>query len=173
VLRLGKSTGPATLTFGDARPLGHFARSRLSAILLGGLIAGTIDIGAAALINFAIPLLILHFIAGGLLGKAALAGGAAVELLGLALQWAMSLMIAAVYVVACGWLPILRRHWIGGGLAYGVGIFFVMNYVVVPLSAWARWPHFTAARLSENMLAMLLFGLMVAFFAQGSETAAM
>jgi hypothetical protein len=144
------------------------ARSRLGAILLGGLIAGTLDIGAAALINLLSPLVILHFIAGGLLGKAALAGGAPVELLGLVLQWVMSLLIAAVYVVACGWLPILRRRWVGCGLAYGVIIFFVMNYVVVPLSAWARWPHFSVEKFAENLLAMLLFGLIVAFFARRS-----
>ncbi|TMH36972.1 MAG: hypothetical protein E6H66_03940 [Betaproteobacteria bacterium] len=66
----------------------------LVAILLGGFIAGTIDIGAAALINWVSPILILHFIAGGLLGKAALGGGTPVALLGLLLQWAMSLIIA-------------------------------------------------------------------------------
>ena len=51
-------------------------------------------------------------------------------------------------------------------------IFFVMNYAVVPLSAWARWPHFTADKFAENLLAMLLFGLIVAFFAQRSIAAA-
>jgi hypothetical protein len=61
--------------------------SDLTAVLLGGFVAGTIDIGAAALINVASPILILHFIAGGLLGKAALAGGASAALLGLVLQW--------------------------------------------------------------------------------------
>jgi hypothetical protein len=146
-------------------------RSGLNAILLGGFIAGTLDIGAAALINLVSPLLILHFIAGGLLGKAALAGGASVELLGLGLQWVMSLCIAAVYVAACGRLPILRRRWIAGGLAYGVAIFLIMNYVVVPLSAWARWPHFSVQKFAENLLAMLLFGLIVAFFAQRSAAA--
>lgn len=160
------------MTSGGALAQGHFGRSGLSAILLGGFIAGTIDIGAAALINWVSPLLILRFIAGGLLGKAALAGGAPVELLGLVLQWVMSLLIAAVCVVACGWLPSLRRRWVGGGLTYGVIIFFVMNYAVVPLSAWARWPHFTADKFAEILLAMLLFGLIVAFFAQRSIAAA-
>ena len=136
------------------------------AILLGGFIAGTIDIGAAALINLASPVLILHFIAGGVLGKAALTGGTPVALLGLGLQWAMSLMIATVYVVVSRWLTLLRRRWILGGLAYGVIIFFVMNYVVVPLSAWARWPRFTIEKFTANMLAMLLFGLIVAYFAK-------
>jgi hypothetical protein len=38
----------------------------------------------------------------------------------------------------------------------------------VPLSAWTTWPHFTAVKFVENMVAMLLFGLIVAFFAQRS-----
>lgn len=146
-------------------------KSDLTAILVAGLAAGTIDIGAAALINLANPILILHFIAGGLLGKAALEGGAAVALLGLVLQWAMSLIIAAIYVVSSGRLLVLRRRWIVWGLAYGVIIFLVMNYAVVPLSAWARWPHFTAEKFAENMLAMLLFGLIIAFFARQSAFA--
>jgi hypothetical protein len=138
----------------------------LLAILLGGFIAGTLDIGAAALINLANPLLILKFVAGALLGKPALAGGPSVALLGVVVQWAMSLIIAALYVFAARWLPVLRRRWLASGLAYGVVIFLVMNYVVVPLSAWAKWPRFTAEQFSENMLAMLLFGLIVAYFAQ-------
>jgi hypothetical protein len=141
-------------------------RSDLIAIVLGGFVAGTIDIGAAALINVTSPILILRFIAGGLLGNAALAGGASAALLGLALQWMMSLIIATVYVVPSGWLPVLRRRWVVGGVAYGAVIFFVMNYIVVPLSAWARRPHFTAAKFVENMVAMLLFGLIVALFAR-------
>jgi uncharacterized membrane protein YagU involved in acid resistance len=145
-------------------------RSTLLAIVLGGLVAGTLDIGAAALINVANPLLILRFIAGGLLGKPALAGGHEIELLGLALQWAMSLIIAAIYVVVSRRLPVLRRHWVASGLAYGVGIFFVMNYVVVPLSAWAKAPTFTVEKFAENMLAMLVFGLIVAYFALSCAT---
>jgi hypothetical protein len=138
----------------------------LLAIVLGGLVAGTLDIAAAALINLANPFLILKFVAGGLLGKSALAGGPSIALLGLVLQWAISLIIAALYVFAARWLPVLRRRWLTSGLAYGVVIFLVMNFVVVPLSAWAKWPRFTAEQFFENMLAMLLFGLIVAYFAQ-------
>jgi hypothetical protein len=141
-------------------------RSDLTAILLGGFVAGTVDVGAAALINLLSPIRILQFIAGGLLGKAALSGGIPVALLGLVLQWLMAMIIAAVYVLAASWLPVLGRRWIAFGLAYGVVVFFVMNYVVVPLSAWARWPHFTPYSFTANMAAMLLFGLIVAFFAR-------
>ena len=45
------------------------------AIVLGGLIAGTLDIGTAALINGRSPLVILLVIASGLLGKASFQGG--------------------------------------------------------------------------------------------------
>jgi len=151
------------------RTPGLNALSGLSAIFLGGLIAGTIDIGAAALINRVSPLRILHFIAGGLLGKAALEGGTAIELLGLALQWMMSLLIAAFYLGACRWFSHLSRRWVVGGMAYGVVIFLVMNYAVVPASAWARWPNFTAERFAENLGAMLLFGLIIAFFAHRAK----
>ena len=78
----------------------------------------------------------------------------------------MSLIIAAIYVIASQWFPFLRRLWVVGGLAYGVAIFFVMNYVVVPLSAWMRTPHFTDQTFIENMLAMVLFGLIVSYFAK-------
>jgi hypothetical protein len=67
-------------------------------------------------------------------------------------------------------VTILKRQWLAAGLAYGVVVFFVMNYVVVPLSAIGRVPHFTAARFIENLLAMLLFGVIIAFFARSAQT---
>jgi uncharacterized membrane protein YagU involved in acid resistance len=138
------------------------------AILLGGLIAGTLDVGAAALINGRSPLVILLVIASGLLGKASFQGGMPAAALGLVLQWLMSLIIAAIYVLASNRIPELKQHWIAGGLAYGAGIFVVMNYVVVPLSEIGRIPQFTWWTLGGNILAMLGFGLLIAFFARGS-----
>jgi uncharacterized membrane protein YagU involved in acid resistance len=135
------------------------------AILLGGLVAGTLDIGAACLINNAPPAGILRAIAGGLLGKSASTGGLPIAGLGLVLQWAMSILIAAIFVIAGRWMPILRRRWIEAGLAYGVVVFFVMNYVVLPLSAIGHAPRFRIVHFSEDMVAMLVFGLIVAHFA--------
>src|SRR4051812_28223284 len=43
--------------------------SLLAAIMQGGLVAGTLDIGAAALINGVSPAFIVRFVAGGVLGK--------------------------------------------------------------------------------------------------------
>lgn len=142
--------------------------SALQAIVSGGVVAGTLDIGAAALINMASPALILRFVAGGLLGKAALDGGASTALLGYLLQLAMSLIIATVYVGASRRLAWMRTRWIAAGLAFGVVVFFVMNYAVLPLSAWARLPRFTLASFCWNLLAMLAFGIIIAWFARAA-----
>jgi uncharacterized membrane protein YagU involved in acid resistance len=141
-------------------------REVLGAIFLGGLIAAAIDIGAASLISGRSPAFIMQAIAGGLLGKASFDGGIGTAILGAVLQEVMGVLIAAIYVVLSKTVSGLLRQWILSGLTYGVIIFFVMNYVVVPLSAWKSAPHFTSLKFAENMVAMLLFGLIVAFFAR-------
>jgi hypothetical protein len=145
------------------------SRSWLTPILLGGFFAGTIDIGAACLINRVGVITILHAIAGGILGRQSFHDGLPAAALGLVLQWLMSLLIAAIFVFASRWMPWLKRQWLAAGLAYGVPVFLVMNYVVLPLSALGRAPHFTASAFGENLLAMLLFGAIVAFCARESS----
>jgi uncharacterized membrane protein YagU involved in acid resistance len=145
------------------------SRSLFGGILLGGFVAGTIDVGAACLINGLGPVTILQAIASGVMGRASFHSGLRAAGLGLALQWAMSILIAAFFVLASRSLLWLRRQWVTAGVAYGVVIFLVMNYVVVPLSAVGHAPHFTALSFAENMLAMLLFGVIIAYFAHDSS----
>jgi hypothetical protein len=143
---------------------GTFMSSHLLiAILIGGMVAGILDIGAAAAINRKGPVAILHVIASGLLGAKALKGGSLTSALGFLLQLAMSIAIAAIYGLASLWLPILARMWIATGLAYGVGVFVVMTHVVVPLSAAPSRPTPGISKITKDLLAMLGFGLIVAF----------
>jgi hypothetical protein len=147
------------------------ATSGLRAILIGGLVAGTIDIGAAALINSASPVLIAHYIASGALGRAALSEGAAAAYLGVLLQWAMSVIIAAIYWFVTAGMPRLRERWWLGGLLAGVVIYLVMNFVVMPFSAapvtlHAVIAHFRPVKGAENLLAMFVFGLIIAYCAR-------
>ena len=139
------------------------------AVVLGGAIAGVIDIGAASAINgFINPLAICKFIAGGLIGlKAARAGGMEIAALGLALQVGMGILIALIYNIGAMVLPALRRLWLPAGLAFGVGIYFVMEYAVVPLSMIGRSPALALnLSLLLNLLAMMLFGTIIAWFAR-------
>lgn len=142
-------------------------RNALLAAACGGLVAGTIDIFAPSLIYWINPLGVLRFISGGLLGlPAARAGGLATATLGLVLQWIMSILIAAIFVFAAQRMPVLVRRWIAAGIAYGVVVFFVMNYVVRPLSMIGTSPSMGLYDFTTNMAAMWLFGLIVAWFSQ-------
>jgi hypothetical protein len=138
--------------------LGAMARG----ILVGGSVAGIVDIFAATAINGVEPGFILQFIASGLLGKASFHGGLMTIALGLVLQLAMSLIIAAIYGLASTGLPVLIRRPVSMGALFGVGVFIVMTFVVMPLSAAAHPKHppsVTAILL--NLAAMILFGLIV------------
>jgi hypothetical protein len=138
--------------------------SILKTSIYAGLIAGTVDIGAACTINQIGPVPILRFIASGLLGSP-LAHEPWVYCLGLVLQWIMSIIIAAIFVFAAGKIPALLRRWAAAGIAYGVVVYFVMTFVVVPLSR-AKSGHVTLTSFVENLLAMILFGLIVAYVAK-------
>lgn len=142
----------------------------IAAALWGGLIAGALDILAASLITQYNVVRIMQIIAGGVLGKPALAGGAGTAVLGFLLQEAMGVLIALIYVLGSSRWPGLVRRWVPAGIAYGVIVYFVMNYGVLPLSAWHSHPHFNAASFAENMAAMLVFGLIISFFARKQGT---
>jgi hypothetical protein len=138
--------------------------SMLKTSIYAGLVAGTIDIGAACTINQVGPVPILRFIASGLLGTP-LAHEPWVYCLGMVLQWLMSIIIAAIFVSAAAKVPALLRRWVAAGIAYGVVVYFVMTFVVVPLSR-AKSGHVSWTSFAENLLAMIVFGLIVAYIAQ-------
>ncbi len=144
-------------------------RSILKAVLWGGLIAGSVDVISPSLIYMVSPLLILRAIASGLLGKPAFSGGLPVEILGLLLQWGMSIIIAAIYMAAVQWVAWARRDWRVTGLVAGLIIYLVMTYVVRPLSA--AWPPADYSKpidwtkVAENLAAMWVFGLILAYSA--------
>jgi hypothetical protein len=111
----------------------------LRAIAWGGLVIGVVDLLDAfvffGLRSGAPPMGILHSIAAGAIGRdAARAGGAATATLGLFLHFLVATLIATVYVVASRFVPLLRRQWAICGIAFGIIAYFVMTFVVVPLS---------------------------------------
>lgn len=148
----------------------NIKRSTTSAILLGGLIAGALDITSAFasyVPHGASEAGILCFIASGLIGKAALSGGTTMALLGLVVHFGLTTIMAAVFVFAarrCGML--LAQPWFAG-IAYGISVFVVMNYVVVPFSAVASWTPTTGWALAGAVLAHCFYvGVPIAFVAR-------
>lgn len=108
-------------------------------VAFGGLAAGVIDITYAAgfwyLRAGVPPTRIFQSVAAGLLGRdAAVAGGASTAALGLALHFGIATVVSVVYFAAARYAAALwQRPWLFGAL-YGVGVYGVMHYVVVPLS---------------------------------------
>jgi uncharacterized membrane protein YagU involved in acid resistance len=106
---------------------------------LGGLIAGTLDI-VYAIVFFGfrgVPTVsILQSIASGLLGSRAYEGGVATAVLGLLLHFVLMLLIAMIFFIAARRLPSLIRHPVTVGAAYGIAVYWVMNLIVLPLSAY-------------------------------------
>ena len=107
------------------------------AALVGGLAAGALDILYAFTLyglRGVPPERILQSVASGLLGRAAYAGGLWTASLGAVLHGAIAIVMAATYAVASLRFPVLREQALACGAAYGLVLFFAMNYVVVPLS---------------------------------------
>jgi hypothetical protein len=141
-------------------------RSARWAILVGGAIAGTLDIVYAITywsFNGLSAERVLQSVASGLLGKQAYTGGLAFAALGLALHFAMAFAYAAAFVLAYQRLPLLQRRPPLAGIVYGIGIFFFMRHVVLPLSAFPHPIVFRPLGSSLDLMShMFLFGLPIA-----------
>lgn len=124
--------------------------ARMRAVAVGGLAAGTLDILDAFAFSYwragISPVRVLQAISSGLLGRDAFAGGAATAALGLGLHFFIALSAAAVFVLATRAAPVLLRHPLAAGVAYGVTVYGFMQLIVLPLSRFRgggfTWPGF-------------------------------
>ena len=135
-------------------------------IFWGGLIAGTLDICAAFLAAWlragVSPVRVLHFVASGLIGRAAFSGGAKTALLGLALHFLIATGAAAVFYLASRkWLFLIERP-VHFGLLYGVAVYLFMNFVVLPLSLVTRGPVTVSGFVIGLLTIMFCVGLPIA-----------
>jgi len=145
-------------------------RSGLWAVLVGGSIAGTLDILFAisfAGYNGVLPARLLQTVASGLLGNAAFSGGIPTAALGLVLHFGMSYLWAGIFLVAARRLPRLVRQPMLSGILFGVVVFLTMRLVVLPLSAF---PYPVTFKPLATMLDLLshtfLFGVPIALAAR-------
>jgi hypothetical protein len=111
----------------------------LALVLTGGLVAGALDIAYAAIFWWlkagVPPRRIAQSVAAGLLGEASFSGGGGTAALGLGLHFFIAGCMAVAYYLAARRWPPLRTRPLAWGALYGLGLYAVMNYVVVPLSA--------------------------------------
>jgi hypothetical protein len=142
-------------------PVLPFEATMLRPILIGGTLAGTFDLAVALLIaGRNVP----RGIAGGLLGKSALQGGLGIWVLGIVLHYVIALCAAAIYCQASRRLAFLNEHWFVSGLFFGIGVYLVMNLIVLPLSALHTMGPYNHRTLVGGILIHMLFvGLPISF----------
>ncbi|MEO8113249.1 MAG: hypothetical protein ABI655_02630 [Phenylobacterium sp.] len=139
----------------------------LSAILAGGITAATCDFIAAMLIYGLSPERVGKAVARGWFGKAARDGGADVVAIGVASHYFILIVAAAIFVFASLRFPILRRMaWVTGPV-FGICIYVVMHFVVLPLSAVHASGNPPGIQFVEEFLGhMFVIGLPIALWAR-------
>lgn len=150
---------------------GADARDMAGAIAAGGLIAGGIDAisaiaGAAG--RGQGPLDMFRYVASGLIGMGAFGGGVWTGLLGIAVHFGLTTIMAAIFVLLAARKPLLWQNPLASGLAFGALEFLLMYYVIVPHSGA---PHFKQpvgvwANLSAALAHGCFIGLPIALIAQ-------
>ena len=108
---------------------------------------------------------IYQFVASGLLGKEAFSGGLGSAGLGLAIHFLIAFAAAGVYTVAARRWKLLIQKWPVCSLTYGVLVYLVMNYAIIPLSRIEPSPFSLPLFLNGVFGHALLVGLPIGFFA--------
>lgn len=123
----------------SSAPFATYRFSPPQLMIAGGLVAGALDLLYAFVFwgfQGVSPVRILHAIASGWVGRtAAVAGGNATAALGAVSHFLIAVAMAFAYYLVARQVPALtRRPWLLGS-AYGVFLYFFMQWVVLPLSA--------------------------------------
>ncbi len=131
----------------------------MRAILYGTIAVGALD-GLDAVVFYGLrgvsPVRVFQGIASGLLGRAAFYGGAESALLGLVIHFLIAFCAVWTCSLAARGLPAVVDAPFTFGAVYGVGVYAVMNLVVIPLSA-AGAPRFSAPVVVNGVLAHIFF----------------
>jgi hypothetical protein len=142
------------------------------AIAYGALTVGVLDI-TDALVFFGVrgvpPVRIFQSIAAGLLGRASYSGGLPTAVLGAALHFFIAFVIVLTFMLGSKQIPMLRRHPVVSGLAYGVAVYLVMNLVVLPLSAVGRPTFVLPVVINGILIHMFGVGLPSSLFARAAH----
>jgi hypothetical protein len=137
----------------------------LRAIVTAGLVVGVLDISSAFVIWWQRGVALQHGlqgIAAGLLGTRSFEGGLATASLGLVLHFFVAFVVVSVFYLANRKIPFLTKKPFVWGVVYGIGVYLVMYWVVLP-SAFSTFRHRLSNELLELAIHICLIGLPTAF----------
>jgi hypothetical protein len=137
------------------------------ALIFSALTVGVLDIAYAILFSYfrsgTPPARLLQSVASGALGREAYAGGATTAALGLGFHFLIAFIITAIFFAAAARIPALTSRPLLTGALYGIGVYLVMNFVVIPLSKIGPRPLPAAVVIVTGVLVhMFLIGVPIA-----------
>jgi hypothetical protein len=149
----------------------RYSRPRGRIFVATALIAGTLDIIYAIAFSYfrsgTAPSRLLQSVAYGALGREAYNGGAATAALGLGFHFLIAFTITAIFFAAASQYPVLTRRPLIAGSLFGIGVYLVMNFVVIPLSRIGPRPLPAAIVTVTGVLVhMSLIGVPIAWGAR-------
>lgn len=128
-------------------------------VLRVGLIAGTLDIADALIfsnLRGVTAAQVFRYIASGLLGPRAFEMGATACALGVLIHYSIALGWTGAFYAVSRKFGVMRRRPVASGLLYGVAVYVIMNFIVLPLSAVPRIGHVSLAGRVNGVLALML-----------------
>lgn len=135
-------------------------------IFWAGLVAGNLDAIAGVVAYYFYfglnPIQVLQFIASGVYGPGAIGGGASMIVAGIAFHFLIALAGASIYFLAYPRIRWLAKYEQSAGLLYGLGIWFVMNLLVLPQSNIPKSPFDGGLAAVGIAWHMVLVGLPIA-----------
>ena len=137
----------------------------LCAIATAGLVVGVLDISSAFVIWWQRSVALqrgLQGIAAGLLGTKSYRGGIATAGLGLALHFFVAFVVVSIFYLASRKLRFLTKRSFVSGVSYGIGVYVVMYWIVLP-TAFPTFRHRLSNELLELAIHICLIGLPTAF----------
>ena len=143
-------------------------------ILWIGLVAGTLDITENIVFNAfrkVTPWRIFQYIASGLIGRQSFQMGWTSVGLGVPVHYAIALTWTALFFIAATKFRVLTRRPILSGIIYGLIVYAVMNFIVLPMTAVPPRPAIVPMVVRINAVLALIFciGLPIALLMRRSQ----
>jgi hypothetical protein len=110
-------------------------KTKFNTVVNATLAAGTLDILSAfvfAGMAGVTPAQVLRYVASGPFGDSMRSGGMGATITGLFVHYGLMLIMVTVFALMVDRFRRMRDHWYAWGAAYGVAIYLVMYWLVVP-----------------------------------------
>ena len=145
-------------------------KNLISNVLKAGLIVGTLDILAAFIQVYSKtqkrPIIVLNFIASGVFGKEAFSGGNKMAAFGLLFHYLIAFGFTLLFFMLYPKIKEVIKNRVIVGVFYGLFIWLVMQFLVVPLSQAPPMKLTVQGAITASLILIVCIGLPLSWLAK-------